>query len=93
MLYRRRRTYGSSGSYRFENLRTREVMTGHGDGDFIQLKDEFGTVWNGRADVQDNETVRYCLRNERGKSLTGISDWSGIVLRDEKGNTWRGVAE
>jgi len=68
-------------------------MYGYGDGDFVRLRDEFGTIWNGRADIQDEDIIRYSFRDATGKSITGISDSHGIVLRDEKGNTWRGFVE
>lgn len=95
MIYRKRRSYGStpSGSYRFENTRTRSGMVGYGDGDFVRLRDEYGTVWNGMANAQGDNIVRYSFRDATGRSITGISDSFGIVLRDEKGNTWRGFVE
>jgi hypothetical protein len=68
-------------------------MTGYGYGDFVRLRDEFGTVWNGIADPQEDNVVRYRFRDESGRSITGISDTFGIVLRDDKGNTWRGFVE
>ena len=95
MIYRRRRSHGSTptGFYRFENTRSRSGMSGYGDGDFVRLRDEYGTVWNGRADAQDDNVIRYCFRDATGRSITGLSDSFGIVLRDEKGNTWRGFVE
>jgi len=68
-------------------------MFGYGEGDFVRLRDEFGNVWNGVAEPQDNNLVRFRFRDQTGKSITGISDSFGIVLRDEKGNTWRGFVE
>lgn len=95
MIYQRRRSYGSSpaGFFRFENTKTRFAMVGYGDGDFVRLRDENGTVWNGSADPQTDNIVRYRLRDDRGRSITGISDSYGIILRDETGNTWRGFVE
>jgi hypothetical protein len=95
MIYRRRRSSGSAptGYYRFENIRTRAGMHGYGDGEFVRLRDEYGNLWNGRADVQDENVIRYSFRDATGKSITGVSDSYGIVLRDEKGNTWRGFVE
>lgn len=95
MIYRRRRSYGGapSGFYRFENARTRAGMFGYGEGEFVRLRDEYGNVWNGMADPQGDNIVRYRFRDATGKSITGISDSFGIVLRDEKGNTWRGFVE
>ncbi|HEU0119587.1 MAG TPA: hypothetical protein VFQ91_03610 [Bryobacteraceae bacterium] len=68
-------------------------MSGYGEGGFVRLRDEFGTVWNGMADPQEDNIVRYRFRDASGRSITGISDSFGIVLRDEKGNTWRGFVE
>lgn len=95
MIYRRRRSHGSTstGYYQFENTRSRATMSGFGDGDFIRLRDEYGNIWNGRAEAQDEGITRYCFRDGTGNSITGISDAFGIVLRDEKGNTWRGFVE
>lgn len=68
-------------------------MFGFGEGDFIRLRDEYGNVWNGMAEEQGDNIVRYRFRDAAGKSITGISDSFGIVLRDDKGNTWRGFVE
>jgi len=94
MIYKRRRSAKGvqSGYYRFENIRTRAGMFGFGEGDFVRLRDEFGNVWNGVAEPQD-DIIRFRFRDEKGKSITGISDSFRIVLRDEKGNTWRGFVE
>ena len=94
MIYRRRRSHGATaaGFYQFENTRSHARMSGYGDGEFVRLRDEYGNVWNGRADAQDDIT-HYCFRDATGNSITGISDSFGIVLRDEKGNTWRGFVE
>lgn len=95
MIYRRRRSYGTSqsGFYRFENSRSRSGMFGYGEGDFIRLRDEYGNVWNGMAEEQGDNIIRYRFRDAAGRSITGISDSFGIVLRDDKGNTWRGFVE
>lgn len=95
MIYRRRRTHSSSpsGFYRFEHTRSRSGMTGFAEGDFIRLRDEYGTVWNGVAEYQGDNVFRYRFRNETGRWITGVSDSYGIILRDEKGNTWRGFVE
>lgn len=89
----RKRSSVTSGSYRFENTRTRATLTGFGDGDYLRLRDEFGNLWTGTAEMQDKETVRYRFRDSHGNAIAGISDTYGIVLRDEKGNTWRGFLE
>lgn len=68
-------------------------MVGYGEGEFVRLRDEQGNVWNGTAEAQEDNLVRYRLRDTSGRSITGISDSYGIVLRDEKGNNWRGFLE
>lgn len=91
MIYRRRRSRASapSGYVHFESLHHRNV-TGYTDGECVRLKDEFGNVWSGTAEMQDDRSVRYRLHDQRGKLISGSADQSGILLRDESGNTWRG---
>ena len=68
-----------------ESHRT-ELVTGQ----VVRLRDEFGNVWQGSGEVQDDDTIRYRFRNAQGKMISGMSDNNGILLRDEKGQTWRG---
>ena len=91
MIYRRRRGPGSlqAGYYRFETTMHRTV-SGFGDGDFIRLRDEYGNVWRGTAERQDDNTIRYRFRDSKGRTVSGISDTYGIILRDHSGNVWRG---
>jgi len=90
MIRRRRsRSRAPSGFYHFENLYHRSV-SGFGDGDFIRLKDEFGNVWRGSAEMEDDETIRYRFRDSTGRTISGMSDRFGILLRDDRGQTWRG---
>lgn len=90
MLYRRRRTRNAlpTGYLRFEGKERN--LTGFINGDYVRLKDEFGNVWQGMAEAQDEQTVRYRFRDSEGRTICGISDRFGIVLRDERGNSWRG---
>lgn len=91
MIYRRRRIRHTapSGHFRFESLHNR-CLNGYSDGEFIQLKDEYGHVWRGSAEVQDQQTIRYRFRDHEGNTICGISDRFGVMLRDERGNCWRG---
>ena len=91
MMIRRRRLRPRtpSGHYYFETVH-RKVITGFGDSDYVRLRDEFGNVWQGSAEMQDDESVRYRFKDSLGKMISGISDSNGIVLRDDKGHTWRG---
>jgi hypothetical protein len=68
-------------------------MHGHGEGDFIRLTGEDGRVWTGSATREPDNSVRYCFRDAKGKSMTGLSDAYGVVLRDETGKMWRGVID
>ncbi|HUS07660.1 MAG TPA: hypothetical protein VMZ52_15245 [Bryobacteraceae bacterium] len=94
MIYNRRSTYANSpgGFHRFQNA-AKNTMYGFGEGDYIRLRDEFGTVWRGMAEREDDHQVRYRFRDEKGRSISGLSDSHGIVLRDEKGQTWRGFVD
>lgn len=96
MIYSKRRR-GSNipgGFYRFEAVRSpRNTIYGSGDGEFIRLRDEFGTVWRGQAERLNDDTIHFRFRNEHGRTISGISDSWGVVLRDEKGNTWRGFVD
>lgn len=89
---KRRSTHVRFGRYHFENLR-HGAITGYGDGDFIRLRDEFGTEWTGTAEMQGDDTIRFRFRDPSGRYATGVGDYSGITLRDDKGNTWRGFVD
>jgi hypothetical protein len=94
IVKRRRRRVGQAGGFfRFEAMKGRNNMHGAGYGDFIRLRDEFGNVWRGEADVQSDDIVRYRFRDSNGNIISGISDSYGIILRDEHGNTWRGFVD
>jgi len=95
MIYKRRRQRYSlpSGYYRFEGTPQHPTLAGFGEGEYIRLQDEFGTVWRGHARQESDNTVRYSFRDSYGNIISGIADGFGIVLRDEHGNTWRGFIE
>jgi hypothetical protein len=78
------------GFLRFQSVHNRTV-SGFSDGEFVRLRDEHGNVWTGRAEVQDEDIVRYHFRDSEGNMISGVSDRFGVVLRDGKGHTWRGV--
>jgi hypothetical protein len=93
MIYnRRRRSASHCGYYRFENAHRKSVF-GFGDGDFVRLRDEYGNVWRGQAEVAEDQSVRFLFRDSDGNRISGISDHSGVVLRDERGNLWRGYID
>jgi hypothetical protein len=95
MIFRRRKLHTSApgGFYRFENVKTKSTVFGYGEGDFVRLRDEYGTVWNGTVEPQGDNVYRFRFRNSEGKVITGMSDSFGVILRDERGNTWRGFVE
>ena len=94
VIYRRRRRGSPAGGFfRFESLHSRTTLSGSGYGDFIRLRDEYGNIWRGEAERQNDDTVRYRFRDGTGKTISGISDSFGVVLRDDKGNTWRGFVD
>jgi hypothetical protein len=95
MIYRRKQGYTSipSGYYRFENLKGGGTLSGFGTGEFVRLRDEYGTEWNGTAEPQGDNVIRYRFCNSRGKTMAGVSDSCGIMLRDDRGNAWRGFIE
>ena len=66
------------------------TVSGFGDGDFIRLRDEDGTVWQGTVDTHGGESLRYRFRDDKGNDISGYSDDFGVLLRDGKGRTWRG---
>lgn len=94
MIYRRNQAYTrlAGGYVRLRSMDNRS-MFGHGYGDHIRLRDEFGTVWRGVADLEDGNLVRYRFRDDKGHSISGISDSYGVLLRDDKGRSWRGSIE
>ena len=92
-MRKRRRLGSTDGFYRFESLKSKNVVYGSGYGEFIRLRDEFGNVWRGSAERQSDDTVHYRFRDSNGKTISGISDSWGVILRDEKGNVWRGFVD
>lgn len=94
MIYRRRHATSSApgGFLRFQNAQ-RTTVYGHGEGDYIRLRDEYGNLWRGTATREDDNTTRYRFRDQHGITISGTSDSYGIVLRDERGRTWRGFVD
>jgi hypothetical protein len=93
MIYRRRRATSEApgGFFQFQNAH-KQTVYGFGHGDYIRLRDEYGNMWRGTAERED-ESVRYRFRDDRGRAITGVSDSYGVLLRDERGNTWRGFVD
>lgn len=91
-MIRRRRTreaQAPSGYFHFSNSQQASI-SGYGEGDFVRLKDEKGTIWRGSAEVRDDHSIYYRFRSGDGKVISGVSDGYGILLRDERGQSWRG---
>lgn len=81
------------GFFHLEEEKTRTRVDGYGFGDNIKLKDDYGNVWQGRAERMENATVIYRFRDGKGRTLTGVSDSTAVTLLDEKGCTWKGFID
>jgi len=88
---RLRRGRVPSGQYRLTS--PNGSLTGYGEGDFIRLRDEQGSVWSGTACRQPDDSIRYMFRDQGGRHASGVSDGNGIMLRDETGRCWRGIVD
>ena len=90
---RRKHSPQPGGFFHLEEEKTRTRVTGHGYGDNIRLKDDYGNVWQGRAERMEDATVIYRFRDGKGRSLSGVSDSTAITLLDDKGCTWKGFID
>ena len=90
---RRKHSPQPGGFFHLEEEKTRTRVTGHGYGDNIRLKDDYGNVWQGRAERMEDATVIYRFRDGNGRSLSGVSDSTAITLLDDKGCTWKGFID
>jgi hypothetical protein len=81
------------GFFHLEEEKTKTRVSGYGHGDHIKLKDEYGNIWRGSAERNQDNSVVYRFRDSRGRSLSGVSDNMTVTLRDEKGNTWKGFVD
>ena len=86
----RRQLRQPGGYFHLEEEKTKTRVAGFGHGDNIRLKDEYGNVWVGSASRNDDTSIVYRFRTERGRSLTGVAEGGAVTLRDERGNTWKG---
>jgi hypothetical protein len=94
MIYRRRRPHSSApGGFMQVQSVNRRAVFGFTDGDYVRLRDEYGTIWTGTAERQADNSVRYRFRDDQGNNIAGMSDSTGVVLRDERGNCWRGFLD
>ena len=94
-MYTRQRKRSSlpGGFFHLEEEKTRTRVTGYGHGDHIQLKDEYGNIWQGTAERLSDHSVVYRFRDVEGRTLSGVSDNKAVTLRDEKGKTWKGFVD
>ncbi len=93
MNVRKRKRLGiRGGQYRLENG-AGGVLSGFSDGDFIRLRDETGNEWQGAAEKQYDDSIRFRFRDSQGRFATGVGDNFGITLRDDQGRTWRGFVD
>lgn len=91
-MVRRRQRSVPSGYYHLKNSQQQSVC-GFGVGDHIRLRDEFGNVWRGQAELMPDDSIRFLFRDADGRRISGIGDAHGVVLRDERGKTWRGFID
>jgi len=87
------RTSLPGGFFHLEEEKTRTRATGYGHGDHIKLKDEYGNIWLGSAELADGNTVVYRFRDGKGRTLSGVSDSAVVILRDGSGNIWKGIVD
>ena len=92
MVYNRRRsrTPSPAGFMQFQSSDRSRTVFGFTDGDYVRLRDEFGTVWSGTAERQPDNSIRYRFRDGEGNVISGVSDSFGVILRDDRGHSWRG---
>ena len=81
------------GFFHLEEEKTRTRVSGYGYGDNIKLVDEYGNIWQGRAERGDDMMVVYRFRDSKGRTLTGVSNNTAVTLLDEKGSTWKGFID
>jgi hypothetical protein len=94
MIYKRTSKHSSAGPD-FIQLReehTKALISGFASDGHIRLKDDQDNVWAGVVE-QDEELVRYRLKDAAGRHMTGIGNASVRVFRDDYGKTWRGVVD
>jgi hypothetical protein len=94
-IFKRKRVHSKipGGFLSFEEESTSTRLYGFGHGDHLRLRDEFGNIWQGSAERNADDSVRYTFRDPNGHTITGVTDSFGIVLRDGKGKTWRGFVD
>jgi hypothetical protein len=95
MIYGKRKARKSvpGGFFHLEDEASKTRVSGHGYGDHIKLRDEYGNIWRGTAERTVDNTVVYRFRDSRGRTLTGVSDSFVVTLRDQKGATWKGFID
>ena len=89
----RKRSRMPGGFFHLQEEKSKTRVFGYGHGDHIKLKDEYDNIWFGSATRHPDNSVEYRFRNERGKSLSGISNDAVVTLRDESGQTWKGFVD
>jgi hypothetical protein len=95
MIYGRdsKRNFQPGGYFHLEEEKTKTRVSGYGHGDHIKLRDEYGNIWRGSAERNEDNSVAYRFRDERGRMMTGVSSNLVVTLRDERGNTWKGFID
>ena len=95
MIYtkQRKRSRLPGGFFHLEEEKTKTRVSGFGHGDHIKLKDEYGNVWHGSAERNQDNSVVYRFHDGKGRTLSGVSDTLMVTLRDDRGHTWKGVID
>jgi hypothetical protein len=95
MIYgRHSKRQGLPGGYfHLEEEKTKTRVFGYGHGDHIKLTDEYGNIWRGSAERNDDNSIAYRFRDQRGRTMSGVSSNLVVTLRDERGNTWKGFID
>ena len=65
----RKRPRAPGGFFHLEEEKTKTRVFGHGQGDYIKLKDEYGNVWHGTAERNADNSVVYRFRTRDRKSV------------------------
>jgi len=89
----RKRLRIPGGFFHLEEEKSKTRVSGYGHGDHIRLVDEYGNVWRGTAERTSDSSIVYRFRDDKGRSLTGVSNNLVVTLRDEKGRTWKGFID
>lgn len=95
MIYKRKSKHSSAGPdfIQLQEEHTKALISGFATDGQIRLKDEHDNVWAGVVEQDQDDMVRYRLKDAAGRHMTGVGNASIRVFRDDYGNIWRGVVD